>query len=55
MTLGSKIEYFIWLNFLDYSDKVTGICQVSVVEVEMDIFFVGVVVEVVYSICVEGG
>lgn len=55
MTLGSQVVDLVWLYFLNYSDKIAGIGQVSVVEVEAYIFLVGVVVKMVYSIGIKGG
>ena len=54
MTLGGEVVYLIRLRLLDDPDQVSGICQVAVVHEEIHIPLVGVPVQVVYALGVEG-
>jgi hypothetical protein len=46
---------FTWLNLLNNPDEVGRIGQVTVVELETDVFLVGILIEMVNSVRVEQG
>ena len=54
MALGGEVVYFVRLDLLNDSDQVRGIGQVAVVHEEVYVSFVGVFVQVVYALGVEG-
>jgi len=47
MALGRKVVDLVGLDLLEDADQVGGIGQISVMQDEMTVFFVGVLVEVV--------
>jgi len=44
MALGPQIIYFVGLDFVNYTDQVSGICEVAVMENKAQIFFVRVLI-----------
>ena len=55
MTLGCQVIDLIRLDLLDYPDQVSGICQVAVMQDEVPVFSMRVLVQMVYTVCIETG
>jgi hypothetical protein len=55
VALGCQIVDFVGLYLLENSDQVGGVCQISIVKDEISVFFMGILVEVVYSVCIKEG
>jgi hypothetical protein len=55
MALGSKVVDFVRLDLLEDAYQVGGVCQIPVMEDKISVFHMGVLVEVVYPVCVKKG
>ncbi len=53
MTLGAEVVDFIGLGFLHDADKVAGVTQVAIVQLEVGVLDVRVLVDVVDALGVE--
>ena len=53
MALRAQVVNFVRLDFLDDAYQVTGVGQITVVQDEVAVANVGVLVQVVYALCVQ--
>jgi hypothetical protein len=54
VALRGKVIDFVGLHFLNDSDQVRGICQISVVQLKAQIHFMRILIEMIYAIRIEG-
>jgi len=53
MAHGSEVVDFVWLRFLNDPDQIACIAQIAIVQLEVGVFDVRVLVDMVYALGIE--